>query len=362
MSTPKRTSLYDAHLRHGGKIVEFAGWELPIQYEKTGIINEHNAVRNAAGLFDVSHMGEFMVEGQGSIATINHIITNDVALMAEGGVIYSLMCNEKGGVVDDLLVYKFTDTKFLLVVNAANIDKDYQWIEKHLLPETTLKDISSEVGQIALQGPLAEEVLTQILPKEFQPSKNYTFTETDILGVKCILSRTGYTGEDGFEIYCDPTKIEVIFEKLLAEGESKGVVPCGLGCRDTLRFEAGMPLYGHELSDTIPANEVGLGFCIKMSKPEFIGKAALEAHTAKYIRRGVILTDKGIAREHALVYKDGREVGYVTTGTFSPTNNVAMAMVRVEKGLDSPVEIEVRNKRLKADFIKLPFIQKNNNK
>ncbi|MGL5318569.1 MAG: glycine cleavage system aminomethyltransferase GcvT [Bacteroidales bacterium] len=362
MSTPKRTSLYDAHLRHGGKIVEFAGWELPIQYEKTGIITEHNAVRNAAGLFDVSHMGEFMVEGPGAISSINHLITNDVTVMQPGGVIYSLMCNESGGVVDDLLVYKFTDTSFLLVVNAANIDKDYQWVEEHLLPETTLKNISSEVGQIALQGPIAEEVLTQILPKESHPSKNYTFVETELEGVKCILSRTGYTGEDGFEIYCEPSKIEVIFEKLLAVGAPMGVVPCGLGCRDTLRFEAGMPLYGHELGDSIPANEVGLGFCIKMAKADFIGKAALEAHTAKYIRRGVILVDKGIAREHALVYKDGREVGYVTTGTFSPTNNVAMAMVRVEKGLDAPVEIEVRNRRLKADFIKLPFIQKNNNK
>lgn len=361
MNTPKRTSLYNAHVKHGGKIVEFAGYELPIQYE-TGIITEHNAVRNAAGLFDVSHMGEFMVEGSGAIETINNLITNDVALMTPGGVIYSLMCNEKGGVVDDLLVYKFTDTRFLLVVNAANIAKDYKWVEEHLLTNTTLKDISEEVGQIALQGPKSEEVLSKLLPVEQQPSKNYTFVETKILGVDCILSRTGYTGEDGFEIYCDPSKIEPIFEALLKAGEKDGVIPCGLGCRDTLRFEAGMPLYGHELSDTIPANEVGLSFCIKMSKPQFIGKDALESHPAKYIRRGVILTDKGIAREHALVFKEGREVGYVTTGTFSPTNNVAMAMVRVEKGLDSPVEIEVRNKRLKADFIKLPFIQKNNNK
>lgn len=360
-TTIQRTPLYDNHVQHGGKIVEFAGFELPIQYE-TGIMVEHNAVRNQAGLFDVSHMGEFELRGSGAEASINHLITNDVTVMTPGQVIYTLMCNERGGVVDDLLVYKQADDHFLLVVNASNIDKDFAWVTKHLLSDTTATNISPEVAQVALQGPLAEAILSKLIALDQLPAKNYTFVELEFCGANCLISRTGYTGEDGFEIYAPNDAMPAIFELLLETGKEEGLIPCGLGCRDTLRFEAGMPLYGHELGEEIPANEVGLGFCIKMAKADFIGKAALEANPAQYIRKGVILVDRGVARENTLVFKDDQEVGYVTTGTFSVTNNCAMAMLRIRKGTESPVELEVRKKRLKAEYIKMPFINKNNNK
>ncbi|MGL4993887.1 MAG: glycine cleavage system aminomethyltransferase GcvT [Bacteroidales bacterium] len=361
MTKIQRTPLYDNHVKHGGKIVEFAGFELPIQYE-TGIVVEHNAVRNQAGLFDVSHMGEFLITGKGAEATINNLITNDVTLINQGEILYTLMCNDKGGVVDDLLVYKYSNEHYLLVVNASNIDKDFTWVTNHLLADTKAENISENVAQLALQGPLAETILAKSVDINKLPAKNYTFVEIEAWGAKCLISRTGYTGEDGFEIYVPNEVVSTIFESLLEVGKEDGLIPCGLGSRDTLRFEAGMPLYGHELGEEIPANEVGLGFCIKMKKETFIGKAALEANPAKYMRKGVKLIDRGVARENTTVYKDGQEVGYVTTGTFSVTNNCAMAMIRVLKGTESPIDLEVRKKMLKAEYQTMPFIQKKNNK
>ncbi|MGL5894289.1 MAG: glycine cleavage system aminomethyltransferase GcvT [Bacteroidales bacterium] len=362
MTKIQRTPLYDNHVKHGGKMVEFAGFELPIQYE-SGIVVEHNAVRNQAGLFDVSHMGEFLITGKGAQDTVNNLITNDVTtLINQGDILYTLMCNEKGGVVDDLLVYKYSNEHYLLVVNASNIEKDFAWVTAHLGPETKAENISDTVAQLALQGPLAEKILSKIIPLDKLPAKNYTFVEIEAWGTKCLISRTGYTGEDGFEIYVPSNSVATIFESLLETGKEDGLIPCGLGSRDTLRFEAGMPLYGHELGEDIPANEVGLGFCIKMKKDTFIGKAALEANPAQYIRKGVKLIDRGVARENTLVFKDGQEVGYVTTGTFSVTNNCAMAMIRVRKGTESPIDLEVRKKMLKAEYQTMPFIQKKNNK
>ncbi len=340
----KRTPLYEAHLRHGGKMVDFGGFELPIQYE-SGLIAEHNAVRQNAGLFDVSHMGEFDISGEGAFATIQNLVSNDMTGMEKGQCRYTLMLNDNGGIVDDFIVYKFGDTHYWLVVNAGNTPKDDEWVKKHLLPDTKYVNRSDEFGQLALQGPKAEKILLKLVKSELMPKANYTFTDgVDICGAKCVVSRTGYTGEDGFEIYCPADKTEKIFEKLLETGAADGLIPCALGARDTLRFEAAMPLYGHELNEDFLATEVGLNIFIKMDK-DFIGKKALQSN----------------APEHCDVYDGERKIGFVTTGTHSPTLGQAIAMVRIEKDFNGDtVEIDVRGKRLRAEVVKMPFYKRSN--
>lgn len=353
----KRTPLYEAHLRHGGKMVDFGGFELPIQYEG-GLIAEHNAVRQAAGLFDVSHMGEFELTGKTAFDTIQNLVSNDMTGMEPGQCRYTMMLNERGGIVDDFIVYKFDGDRYWLVVNAGNTPKDDEWVKKRLLPGTKYVNRSDEFGQLALQGPRAESILVKIVAEKELPQANYTFTRAKICGVECVVSRTGYTGEDGFEIYCPAAKTEEIFEKLLDAGKADGLIPCALGARDTLRFEAAMPLYGHELNEDFLATEVGLNIFIKMDK-DFIGKKALAENPPKYKRKGVKLIDRGIAREHSDVYAGGRKIGFVTTGTHSPTLGYAIAMVRIEKDFDGDtVEIDVRGRRLKAQVIKMPFYKR----
>ncbi len=352
----KYTPLYQAHIRHNGKIVEFGGFMLPIYYQE-GLIAEHNAVRNKCGLFDVSHMGELELTGKGAFNTIQNLLTNDFNNMQNGECRYSLMCNDNGGIVDDLIVYKFSDVHYLLVVNASNTDKDDAWIQSHLCEETVFKNLSSCYGQLALQGRNAEEILSIIADKDTLPKNHYTFVDNvKVNGTSCLVSKTGYTGEDGFEIYTPTEKTEEIYEKLLEVGQPYGLIPCGLGCRDTLRFEACMPLYGHELNDEYLATEVGLNIFIKLDK-DFIGKEALVNKQPKFKRKGVKLLDRGIAREGCLVYdNDGKQIGVVTTGTFSPTFNCALAMVRIEKSYEeNEVYIDVRGKKLKAQITKMPF-------
>ena len=355
---PKTTPLYDTHVRLGGKIVDFAGYLLPIQYA-SGIITEHKAVRTAAGLFDVSHMGEVELEGPGAFATVQRLFTNDLAGMVDGQARYSLMCNDAGGVVDDVLVYRFSETKYMVVVNASNCEKDVAWIAKHLGEDVAMRDVSDETGQIALQGPMASAILEKVLPAEFIPVKNYTFTpDCTISGVKCLVSRTGYTGEDGFEIYAASADIAKIYGELLVAGVPLGLMPAGLGARDTLRLEASMPLYGHELTDDFFADEVSLNFCVKHTK-DFIGSAALKSHTPAFKRIGVKLTDRGIAREGADVYADGQKIGVVTSGTHSPTLGYPIAMLRVAKDFaGESVEIDVRGRMLKAEIVKMPFYKR----
>lgn len=357
---PKQTPLYDTHVRLGGKIVDFAGFMLPIQYE-AGIIAEHNAVRQQAGLFDVSHMGEVLLTGQGALATIQNLFTNDFTDMADGQVRYTLMCNDAGGVVDDVLVYRFAADAYLVVVNASNCEKDVAWIAAHLGEDTEMEDFSDTLGQIALQGPAAAAIIEKLAPAEDIPAKNYTFSrDVEIAGALCTLSRTGYTGEDGFEIYAYASEISRVYDAVLEAGRPLGLIPAGLGARDTLRLEAGMPLYGHELGEDIPADEVGLNYFIKRTKP-FLGLAALEAHTPEFKRIGVRLTDRGIAREGAEVFiPDGEKIGTVTSGTHSPTLGVAIAVLRVRKDFTGDtVEIDVRGRRLKAEVVKLPFYKRN---
>ena len=265
----RKTPLYDRHTAAGGKLVPFAGWLLPVQY--SGVIAEHRAVRTGCGLFDVSHMGELLLRGPDALANLNRLMTNDFSGMADGQARYSPMCYEDGGVVDDLIVYRCSDTAWLAVVNASNTGKDRDWMAAHLSGDCTLEDLSDQTAQLALQGPGAEALLRTLTAD--LPAKNYTAVlHGTVDGRPCLVSRTGYTGEDGFELYCAPADAPALWDALTAAG----ALPCGLGARDTLRLEAAMPLYGHELSPSINPYEAGLGIFVKLEKPDFIGKAALE--------------------------------------------------------------------------------------
>lgn len=359
----RKTPLYDRHEAAGGKIVPFAGWLLPVQY--TGIIAEHMAVRTACGLFDVSHMGELELNGSDSLANINRLLTNDFSGMYVGQARYSPMCYESGGVVDDLIVYKLSDTRYFIVVNAANKDKDRDWIMAHLYGDCVLTDRSDEFAQIALQGPKAEEILRRI--SDDIPAKYYSAVpEGKAAGKACLISRTGYTGEDGFELYCAAEDAADLWDALLEAGRADGLIPCGLGARDTLRLEAAMPLYGHELSDSINPYEANLGMFVKPEKPDFIGKAALEkARPVTRRRVGLEVTGRGIAREGCPVYDGDRQVGLVTSGTHCPYLGKAVALALVEVScaeVGKQVILDIRGKRVEAKVIPLPFYKRSQKK
>jgi len=342
-------------------MVPFAGYLLPVQY--TDVIAEHMAVRNQAGLFDVSHMGEVIIAGPDALACINHLYTNDFTSMQDGRVRYSPMCNEEGGVVDDLIVYRMAADRYLVVVNAANRHKDVEWMKAHLTGDVTLEDRSDEYAQLALQGPKSREILARIMTEDEIPAKYYTFRDdVTAAGAKCLVSQTGYTGEHGYEIYCRPEDAPGIWDALLAAGREDGLIPCGLGARDTLRLEAAMPLYGHEMNDTISPLETGLGFSVKMQKQEFIGKAAMLAKGEPKIRRiGLKVTGRGIIREHCKIFAGGHEIGATTSGTHCPYLGGAYAMALVDTeyaGEGTPVEAEVRGRKVAAEITALPFYKK----
>lgn len=348
----KKTALYDTHIKYGGKMVEFTGYMLPVQY--SSIIKEHKAVREFAGLFDVSHMGEVLICGDDALNTINFVMANDYTNMAIGKVRYSLMLYPNGTIVDDVLVYKCDDSTYLVVVNACNSLKDYEWILENKIGKTTVINLSEQFSQVALQGPLSEEIMASLTDIDSISKGYYTFIKDyNFRGYNCIISRTGYTGERGFEIYMKNEDAPAIWEILMETGK---VTPCGLGSRDTLRLEAGMPLYGHEINNEIMANEVGLDFSIKMNKDNFIGKDALVKHIPMYKRIGLELIDRGIAREGAKIYNKGEEVGYVTSGTHSPLTSKAIAMARIAiNSNEEQYDIEVRNRMLKAKVVAMPF-------
>jgi len=354
MEEAKKTPLYDVHVALGGKMVEFGGWALPVQYST--ILAEHRAVREDCGLFDVSHMGEIIVRGEGSLAFLNHLCTNDFTGMENGRCRYSPICYENGCAVDDLIVYKRADNDYLVIVNAANCDKDYAWMCEHQTEGVTLANVSAQVAQLALQGPAYREVLAKVGYTGELPTKVYTFNEQmTIAGFPCLVSRTGYTGEPGVEIYLNPCDAPALHQAL----REAGALPCGLGARDTLRFECSMPLYGHELSPEITPLECGLKTFVKMDKPEFIGKEALTAAPTRR-RIGLILVDRGIAREHYPVLDaQGNTVGHVTSGMPAPTlgKNAAMALVSLEAAAAEELFIEVRGKALRAQRVPLPFFK-----
>lgn len=360
----KRTPLFPLYAEYGAKTIDFGGWELPVQF--SSIKEEHEAVRTRAGLFDVSHMGEFEVKGKDSLAFLQKMMTNDVAKLTNGRAQYTLMCDEDGGTVDDLLVYKKGDDHYLLVVNAANIEKDFAWLEAHVVGEVELVNISNDIAQLALQGPLAEKVLQRLTTVDLSNMKFFAFADhIDVAGVQALVSRTGYTGEDGFELYCRAEDAQTLWRAILETGKEDGVLPCGLGARDTLRFEACLPLYGQELAKDITPIEAGLGFAVKTNKDvDFFGKEVLkkqkeEGTTRKLV--GIEMIDKGIPRHGYAVYVNGEQVGVVTTGTQSPTlkKNIGLALISTAYSpLDTEVEVDVRGKRLKAKVVATPFYKR----
>ena len=359
----KKTPLYDVHVAAGGKIVPFAGYLLPVEYP-TGLIAEHEAVRTACGLFDVSHMGEVVFTGETALATLNHLLTNDFTKQPHGKCRYTALCYEDGGMVDDLIIYRIDDTTFLAVVNAANKDKDVEWMAAHLLPGTEMRDISDEVAQIAVQGPAAERILSRVADAATLPTGYYTFTlHVEVAGFDCLVSRTGYTGEDGFEVYCAPDDAPAVWNALLEAGAADGITPCGLGARDTLRLEAAMPLYGHEMDETVDPLEAGLGFAVRMEKDGgFIGRDAIAAKGEPARERiGLEVTGRGIVREHAPLFVGDREIGHTTSGTFLPHLKKACAMALVEAGslpVSAEAEAEVRGRRIAVRAVALPFYQR----
>ncbi len=362
MEQARKTPLYDCHVACGGKIVPFAGYLLPVQYAE-GVIAEHMAVRERAGLFDVSHMGEADVRGATALDTLQRLCTNDLSNMVDGQCKYAMLCDERGGVVDDILVYRYAADHYMVVLNASNREKDLAWMQAYRLEGTVITDTSELTGQMALQGPRAAEILSVMAPGQPLPQKNYSFLpEGTVAGVRCLISRTGYTGEDGFELYCAAGDAPKLWNAVLAAGEPFGLIPCGLGARDTLRLEASMPLYGHELSADITPIEAGLGFFVKMEKDDFIGKQALIDRGEPTRRRmGLRITGRGIAREGCTVYVGGEEAGYVTSGTLVPFLGYAVAMAMLDVAdvqLGTQVEIDVRGRRIEAEAVKLPFYKR----
>lgn len=364
--TARQTPLYETHVKYGGKIVEFGGWLLPVQYG--GILEEHKAVREKAGLFDVSHMGEVLVKGPGALAFLQKLVTNDVSRIADTQVQYTPMCYPDGGTVDDLLIYKRSQNEYFLVINAANIDKDWQWMQDNSAGfEVELTNLSAETAELALQGPLAETILSKLTAAPLSELKYYWFIpETIVAGKTVMVSRTGYTGEDGFEIYCRPEDAPYLWDAIMEAGRPYGLMPAGLGCRDTLRFEATLPLYGHELSATITPIEAGIGKFVALDKGEFNGRTTLAEQKQNGPKRkvaGFVLTGRGIPRAEYPVAYEGRRIGTVTTGSYAPTLEKNIGLALVEAGfakVGQNFDIEIRGKQVPAEVIAKPFYQRTN--
>ena len=354
------TCLHDRHVKLGALMSPFGGFDMPIQY--AGITEEHNAVRRHVGVFDVSHMGEVRVKGPDAYKYVSHIFVNDVTGAPDGQIFYGMMCYENGGVVDDLLVYKVNDNEYFLVINASNIDKDVAWIMKNAEGfDVEITDESPIYGEVAVQGPEAEETVEKVLGIPVKDIPFYNFKTFPIDGEEVIVSRTGYTGEDGFEIYGSHDYIRRVWDKLM----DAGVQPCGLGCRDTLRFEVGLPLYGDELADDITPLEASLSMFVKLDKPEFIGKEALAAQKAEGVKRrivGIELEGNAIPRHGYPVEVNGEKVGEITTGYRSISTGKSVALAMIDKPYDkmgTEVEVRIRKKTFPAKVVKKRFYEKN---
>ena len=360
----KKTPLNAMHRALGGKMVDFGGWDMPVQYP-SGVIEEHMATRTRAGLFDVSHMGEIWVEGPGSIAFVNRLTTNDVTKLVDGQAHYSAFTNEKGGVVDDLLVYRFGPEKLLLVVNAGTTEKDWAWITSHKnSDEVVLTNASADYCQIAVQGPKALGILQKLTETTLEPIKYYHFTTGKVDGVESIISRTGYTGEDGFEVYAAADKAEQLWNKILETGKEEGILPCGLAARNTLRLESAMSLYGHELDDDISTLEANLGWITKLDKGKFTGRDAIAGMKSAGLKRKLVgfeMKEPGIARDGFDVYINDAKAGVVTSGSPAPflKKNIGLAFVPVEfANVGQQITIDVRGKKLLAEIVPTPFYKR----
>lgn len=361
----KVTPLNQVHRELGARMVDFGGWDMPVQY--SGVIEEHVAVRQAAGLFDVSHMGEVEVTGPNALAFIQQLTINDAAKLVDGQVQYSAMCYPEGGVVDDVTLYRFNESRYLFCVNASNTDKDFAWMEKVLadsaMTDVTLNNRSVEFAQIALQGPKAEQILATLTDAPLADIVYYHFRECEVAGVQMIVSRTGYTGEDGFELYLPASAAVEVWQQIMTAGIPHGLLPIGLGARDTLRLEKGYALYGHELSQEISPLEAGLAWITKLDKEDFVGKAALVAQKAGGVPRrrvGLVMQERGIPREGYPILVGDREVGVVTSGTMSPTLKVGVALALVDPDVakaDTELDVAIRNRRMGAKVTRPPFVK-----
>ncbi|HJU91012.1 MAG TPA: glycine cleavage system aminomethyltransferase GcvT [Gemmatimonadaceae bacterium] len=356
----RHTPLHDVHVAIGAKMVPFAGYEMPVQYP-TGITAEHLAVREKAGLFDVSHMGEFDVRGPDAMAFVNYVTSNDVAALADNQAHYSTILNDQGTIVDDCLVYKLPE-RIMMVVNASNREKDFEHISRHSEKyDVALTDISDDIALLALQGPEAARILQKLTRTDLGSIGYYHFAVGQVDGMETIISRTGYTGEDGFELYFDPKFAAAMWNTLTATGE---VTPAGLGARDTLRLEMGMALYGNDIDDTTTPLEANLAWLVKLKKGDFVGRAALEKQKAEGVPRklvGFTTLERSFPRPGYPVYQDGKQVGLVRSGTMSPSLGIPIATCYVPRATSAegtPIEVEIRGKRVSGKIVKLPFYTK----
>ncbi|MGG3448570.1 glycine cleavage system aminomethyltransferase GcvT [Domibacillus aminovorans] len=361
----KRTALFEVYKKYGAKVIDFGGWELPVQF--SSILEEHEAVRKEAGLFDVSHMGEVLVEGKDAENYLNYLVTNDVTKIQINQAQYTAMCYPDGGTIDDLLVYKLENEKYLLVINASNIEKDFEWMKQHVEGDVKLENRSSDIALLAIQGPKAEGILQKLTETNLSEIGVFQFAQhVNVDGItEVLVSRTGYTGEDGFELYLAADKVETLWEKLLNTGKEEGLKPCGLGARDTLRFEARLVLYGQELTNKISPLEAGISFAVKTNKESnFIGKAALTAQKEEGLKRklvGIEVTGRGIPRHGYKVFSGEDEIGFITSGTRSPSlqKNLGLALVFAEHAeVGTQLKVEIRHKKIDAVVIKAPFYKK----
>ncbi|HTE46563.1 MAG TPA: glycine cleavage system aminomethyltransferase GcvT [Gemmatimonadaceae bacterium] len=355
--TLKRTPFYDKHVALGAKIVPFAGYEMPVQYP-AGITAEHKAVRERCGLFDVSHMGEFIIRGDRAVDFVNYVTTNDVAALIVGQVHYSTILNDRGTIEDDCLVYRFAD-KLMMVVNASNVAKDYAHVARHAAKfGVTIEDVSDDMGLLALQGPRAAEILQTLTKTDLSQIKYYHFTEGEVAGMPMIISRTGYTGEDGFELYHNVDYSVRLWDALMAAGD---VSPAGLGCRDSLRLEMGMALYGNDIDDTVTPLEANLGWLVKLKKGEFVGSPVLNEQKANGVKKklvGFTQGDRNFPRHGYAVFANGEPSGLVCSGTMSPTLGIPIGTCYLPTELSKEgtnFEIEIRGKRVSATVVKTPF-------
>lgn len=364
--TLKKTPLYNEHIKLGAKMVSFAGFEMPVQY--SGVMDEHQAVRQHAGLFDVSHMGEFEFLGRDALPFLDYLTANDVTKLVDGKAHYSLLLNESGGVVDDILVYRIHEEHFIMVVNASNIEKDFKWIHKHQpsIAKIEINNISDHVCLLALQGPKALAIIQPLLDQPVADLRPFHFLIGTLAGQEnCIIARTGYTGEDGVEIFCKNQPAIAIWQALLETGQPKGLKPVGLGARDTLRLEARLSLYGHEINDETHPFEAGLSWVVKMEKPNFIGKTALQKIKTQGLKRQLVgfkMVDKGIAREgFTVVDQDKRPIGKVTSGSYSPTlgQAIGLAYVPLDKAeIGTKFNVDIRGNLKLAEVIVTPFYKR----
>ena len=358
----KATPLLGLHKELGAKLVPFVGWNMPIQF--AGVLSEHICVRERVGLFDVSHMGEIEVKGKDAKKFLQFLLSNNVEKMFDGSILYSLMCYETGGVVDDLLAYRFSENHYFLCVNASNSDKDYDWIARHAPSfNVSIKNISSETSQLALQGPDAKNVLQSLCDISLDDLSYYNFRKGMVNNVESLISRTGYTGEDGFELYLSPEKVSEVFRSLMEQGRSYGIQPIGLGARDTLRIEMGYPLYGNEIDNNPTPLDAGLGWVIKFDKGEFLGRGSLlkqkEQGSPRRKLVGLKLLTRGVPRAHYQVFKNGESVGEVTSGTFSPTLNTGVGLCYVSSeysDIGNHLDVKIRDQLVATEVIQLPFV------